>query len=46
MTNVCLFFAIAVIHYWPLYQLDIKNVFLHGDLEEEIYMEQPHGFVA
>ena len=31
---------------WPLYQLDIKNVFLHGDLVEEVYREQPLGFVA
>ena len=24
--------------------MDVKTVFLHGDLEEEIYMEQPEGF--
>jgi hypothetical protein len=26
--------------------MDVKTTFLHGDLEEEIYMKQPKGFVV
>ena len=33
-------------HGWDLHQLDIKNVFLHENLVEEVYMEQPLRFVA
>ena len=46
ITSIRLFLAIAAIHHWSLYQLDIKNEFLHRELEEDIYMEQPPGFVA
>ena len=46
MTSVRLFISLVVTHNWDLHQLDIKNAFLHGDLQEEVYMEQPSGFVA
>ena len=45
LTFIRLFISLAT-HGWDLHQLDIKNVFLHGDLVEEVYMEQPPGFVA
>ena len=46
MASVRLLLVIAAIRHWPLYQLDIKNAFLHDDLEEEVYMEKLHEFVA
>ncbi|RVW85983.1 Retrovirus-related Pol polyprotein from transposon RE1 [Vitis vinifera] len=46
IVSVRLLLSMAAMRSWPLYQLDIKNAFLHGDLVEEVYMEQPPSFVA
>ncbi|CAM8926310.1 unnamed protein product [Rhodiola kirilowii] len=37
--------SVAISNGWPLRQLDVKNAFLHGYLQEDIFMHQPPGFV-
>ena len=46
MKYVRIFISLSATYNWDLHHFDIKNVFLHGNFQEEVYMEQPLGFVA
>ena len=45
MNSIRLVLSLVALHNWEFHQMDVKSAFLHGDLHEEIYMEQPPGYV-
>ena len=38
--------AIAAAKGWKIHQMDVKTALLNGKIEEEVYLEQPEGFVT
>jgi Reverse transcriptase (RNA-dependent DNA polymerase) len=42
--SIRILLAIAAFYDYKIWQMDVKTVFLNGDLEEDVYMTQPVGF--
>lgn len=43
--TIRLVIAMAAQNSWPIFQLDVKSAFLHGDLQKEVFIDQPPGYV-
>ena len=46
ITSIRMLIAITAVYKLEIHQMDVKTAFLNGDLEEEIYLEQPEGFIV
>ena len=44
--TIHLVLVLALLHDWKIKVLDVKTTFLFGELDEEIYMVQPEGFIV
>ena len=42
---LCMLLVLAALEDWHIHSMDVKSAFFNGELDEEIYMEQPQGFV-
>ncbi|KAJ7978471.1 Retrovirus-related Pol polyprotein from transposon TNT 1-94 [Quillaja saponaria] len=43
--TIRLVIALAAQNSWPIFQLDVKSAFLHGNLEEQVFVEQPPSYI-
>jgi hypothetical protein len=46
LTTIRVLLSLATSHGLLIHQMDVKTIFLNGELDEEIYMEQPAGFIS
>jgi len=47
LNTIRIIFSLTTVHFgWEMHQFDVKNVFLHGSLEKEVYMEIQPGYGA
>jgi hypothetical protein len=46
LTTIHTLIVVAASYGLIIHQMDVKTTFLNGELDEEIYMDQPEGFIA
>ena len=46
LKSIRILLAIAAWYDYEIWQMDVKTAFLNGNVEEEIYMLQPEGFIS